>query len=152
MNAKPDLSPSGWMGDTRRGASMGRPSKLGDTAASLREAEVNAGALLASRDKALRQGQSLADSEESIRLAYQRVYTLRTKLKAEQAAPVKVALQRVRLDSGGYDSGGAYWGIGTPLYWAGSDDGTIDLWFRATSRDAAKAHVRSLHPHANFYR
>jgi hypothetical protein len=28
----------------------------------------------------------------------------------------KVYKKRVRLDSGGYDSGGAYWGIGSPLY------------------------------------
>jgi len=28
----------------------------------------------------------------------------------------KVYKKRVRLDSGGYDSGGAYWGLGAPLY------------------------------------
>ena len=33
-----------------------------------------------------------------------------------------VYLSRVKLDSGGYDDGGAYWGIGQPLYCAYSDD------------------------------
>lgn len=28
----------------------------------------------------------------------------------------KICRKRVRLDSGGYDMGGAYWGLGAPLY------------------------------------
>jgi hypothetical protein len=64
----------------------------------------------------------------------------------------KWTLQRVRIDAGGYDSGGAYWGTGTPLYWACSADGEAELFFRATSRDAAKAHVRRLYSLATFYR
>ena len=65
---------------------------------------------------------------------------------------VKVALRRIRLNHGGYDAGGAYWGHGTPLYWAGSDTGVVDLWFRASDREAAKAHVREAFPNATFYR
>jgi hypothetical protein len=64
----------------------------------------------------------------------------------------KLTLQRIRLDSGGYDSGGAYWGIGAPLYWCASDDGTIDMFFRAASRDKAKEHVRVQYPTVRFYR
>ena len=64
---------------------------------------------------------------------------------------VKVSLRRIRLDSGGYDSGGAYWGIGAPLYWAASEDGAVDMWFRARDRDSAKAIVREKHPGAVFY-
>jgi hypothetical protein len=26
-------------------------------------------------------------------------------------------LRRIRINSGGYDDGGAYWGLGAPLYW-----------------------------------
>lgn len=26
-------------------------------------------------------------------------------------------LRRIRLNNGGYDRGGAYWGVGAPLYW-----------------------------------
>ena len=66
--------------------------------------------------------------------------------------PVKVSLQRIRLNSGGYDSGGAYWGLGRPLYWAGSDIGAVDIWFRASDRAAAKVHVRASFPNATFYR
>ncbi|MER8924302.1 hypothetical protein [Mesorhizobium sp. M0859] len=71
--------------------------------------------------------------------------------KAMVAYAPKVTLQRVRLDSGGYDHCGAYWGIGSPLYWAATDDGQLDETFRASSRDAAKAHVRESIPHATFY-
>ena len=64
----------------------------------------------------------------------------------------KVRLFRVNLDSGGYDDGGAYWGIGPPsVYCAESDDGYREF-FRASSRDAAKAEVLELHPEARFYR
>jgi hypothetical protein len=64
----------------------------------------------------------------------------------------KVALQRIRLDRGGYDAGGAYWGIGQPLYWGGSDDGLVDLWFRASSRGDAKDKVVAQFRGATFYR
>lgn len=48
-----------------------------------------------------------------------------------------VAVRRVRLDRGGYDKGGAYWGTGEPLWYAsGSDDG--ESYRRAPNRDAAK--------------
>lgn len=44
-----------------------------------------------------------------------------------------MTLRRVTLDSGGYDSGGAYWGLGEPLWRAeAADDSTA--YFRAESR------------------
>lgn len=61
-------------------------------------------------------------------------------------------LQRVRLDSGGYDAGGAYWGIGAPLYWYGSEDGSADGFIRGTTRNAAKAAIRETYPGARFFR
>lgn len=64
----------------------------------------------------------------------------------------RVSLQRIRINGGGYDRGGAYWGIGQPLYWAGDESGALDLFFRAASREAAKAHIRSMWPDAKFYR
>lgn len=63
-----------------------------------------------------------------------------------------LSLRRIPINSGGYDSGGAYWGLGQPLYWCGNDDGDIDLFFRARDRAAAKAHVRETYPDARFYR
>lgn len=63
----------------------------------------------------------------------------------------KVTLRKIRLNRGGYDPGGAYWGIGQPLYWAGDESGALDLFFRAPSRAAAKQHVLDLWPEAKFY-
>lgn len=64
----------------------------------------------------------------------------------------RMSLRRIRLDRGGYDSGGAYWGRGQPLYWAGSDCGLVDLFFRARDRQDAKAQVQSRYPTARFFR
>ena len=65
----------------------------------------------------------------------------------------RVYLRRVRLDSGGYDSGGAYWGIGQRLYHACeySRDG-LDVFFRAADRAAAKAKLRADYPEIRFYK
>lgn len=55
----------------------------------------------------------------------------------------KLSLQRVRIDCGGYDAGGAYWGLGQPLYVATDGDG-IEVFVRAPDREAAKTAVRDL--------
>lgn len=67
-------------------------------------------------------------------------------------------LSRVRLDTGGYDQGGAYWGIGDPLYRAlsaediGENDEHVELFVRASSRDYAKDAIKARVPGATFYR
>jgi len=67
-------------------------------------------------------------------------------------------LQRVRLNSGGYDAGGAYWGLGPRLYWwaitirEGDSVDECSGYFRARDRAAAKAHIREVHPNAKFFR
>lgn len=66
----------------------------------------------------------------------------------------RISLQRVRLNSGGYDSGGAYWGLGAPL-WCAMDHTGETVFLRARNRLAAKAHIRAEHdmPAAvRFYR
>jgi hypothetical protein len=63
----------------------------------------------------------------------------------------RVTLRRIRLDRGGYDSGGAYWGHGQPLYYAGSNCGRLDIFFRAANRIDAKAKVTARYPAARFY-
>jgi hypothetical protein len=74
------------------------------------------------------------------------------KFLAEYAGNGKVKLGRVELNSGGYDSGGAYWGCGVPLWRAAftTSDGCeeVETFFRAYSREAAKAKL----PGAKFYR
>ncbi|MNQ25017.1 hypothetical protein D3C85_382290 [compost metagenome] len=75
-------------------------------------------------------------------------------------APRRFYLERVRLNNGGYDAGGAYWGIGCPLYRAYSDtsaDGKTNLtpvetFHRARTRDDAKTEVRKAYPAAHFFR
>jgi hypothetical protein len=73
---------------------------------------------------------------------------------------VRLHVARVRLDSGGYDSGGAYWGMGAPLYRVWSDDAvetptgpeSVDYFLRAWDREEAKEHARVKYPQATFYR
>ena len=64
----------------------------------------------------------------------------------------KLYLQRIDLDSGGYDKNGTYFGHGSPLWWYASADGTIDAMLRAHNRDAAKEYVRVRYPKAKFFR
>jgi hypothetical protein len=67
-------------------------------------------------------------------------------------------LQRVRLNSGGYDSSGSYWGHGQPLFYFMFDDGgKIESGtLRASDRNAAKEKVRTFNlshiPNIVFYR
>ena len=63
----------------------------------------------------------------------------------------KLSLQRVRINNGGYDALGTYWGVGEPLYWCANADCTIDFALRASSREQAKAIVRKTYPNAKFY-
>lgn len=64
----------------------------------------------------------------------------------------KLQLQRVRINSGGYDDGGAYWGLGSPLYVVMDRDGDR-VYFRASGREDAKRIVReSYGDDARFYR
>ena len=64
--------------------------------------------------------------------------------------PQRMNLQRVRLDAGGYDSGGAYWGHGKPLFRAWSDD--VEFYTRATDRTEARALTLQRHPLAKIRR
>ncbi len=59
---------------------------------------------------------------------------------------IKVTLQKVRLNNGGYDRLGAYWGNGNPLYHASctyADGQEVDYHFRARNRAHAKEIVRT---------
>lgn len=71
---------------------------------------------------------------------------------ADTEEGVKLTLRRVRLDSGGYDSNGTYFGSGTPLYWYADEAGTVDAMVRGSTREAAKKEIRQTYPNARFYR
>ena len=72
-------------------------------------------------------------------------------------SPFRFYLQRVRLDVGGYDGGGAYWGVGAPLYRFEAGEGEDDLrdwpsgFLRARTRADAKRQLRDTYPAARFY-
>jgi hypothetical protein len=63
----------------------------------------------------------------------------------------KIYLRRVPLDRGGYDQGGAYWGIGAPLWESIDQDGNGRI-FRANSRKLAKESILADFPDARFYK
>ncbi|MDP2374394.1 hypothetical protein [Reyranella sp.] len=68
----------------------------------------------------------------------------------EDAPPFRLA--RVRMvDGGAYDAGGAYWGLGDPLYYYEGPIADINGYVRGATRDAAKAAVRQFHPAARFF-
>jgi len=67
----------------------------------------------------------------------------------------KVRLERIRINSQGYDASGAYWGVGQPVWhaWADGDNGfELEMHYRALDRDAAKAKVIAQCPNATFFR
>jgi hypothetical protein len=77
----------------------------------------------------------------------------RPSFMADNPFAVKFHLHAVPLDSGGYDSGGAYWGsrrAGERLYraWTGCAEQFMD----ATSREHAKTLILADWEHAKFYR
>lgn len=62
----------------------------------------------------------------------------------------KTSLVRVRLDRGGYDDSGRYFGRGEPLWSFDNRDSWGHL--RAPTRAAAKAELRAKCPRIRFYR
>lgn len=56
-----------------------------------------------------------------------------------ECGPRSIRLYRVNIDSQGYDDGGAYWGIGEPLYCAQGENGDYRDFVRAQSRLSAVA-------------
>lgn len=86
-------------------------------------------------------------------------------LPVNRADPIKLHLQRIPLNSGGYDAGGAYWGFGSRLYWAIADaetliaypysepqQGRARVFVRALDREDAKEQIAAEIPGARFYR
>ncbi len=72
----------------------------------------------------------------------------------EPLLATKFHLQQLSIDRGGYDSGGAYWGIG-PYLWIAYADGTEEeqrVFVRAWNRGTAKHLVRSKFKNAKFFR
>ena len=64
----------------------------------------------------------------------------------------KFYVERIRLDSGGYDSGGAYWGTPNDVFRYESEDGATYGTLRADSLRDARSQVSELFPGAEFIR
>lgn len=64
----------------------------------------------------------------------------------------KLFLRRIRLNQGGYDRNGTYFGWGGPLYWVTSEEGEVDYMLRAINRDSARAMVLVRYPNAKVRR
>ncbi len=54
-------------------------------------------------------------------------------------APTKLTVSRVRLNSGGYDSHGGYWGGGAPLFYVENEDTGEAVHVRAADAKSARA-------------
>lgn len=72
--------------------------------------------------------------------------------EAPSDAALRFTLRRVRLNAGGYDRLGTYFGAGEPLYWYASEGGEVDAMLRADSRVGAKAQIRKRYARATFTR
>jgi hypothetical protein len=70
----------------------------------------------------------------------------------DRTAPVKLHVRRVRLDPGGYDPNGTYFGTGEPLYWVADADCDVDFVLRARDREHAKRQALADYPNARFFR
>jgi len=57
---------------------------------------------------------------------------------SDESPTGRIRLFRVRLDSGGYDDGGAYWGHGAPLYCASNGRGYLRCIRANTRKEAAQ--------------
>jgi len=64
---------------------------------------------------------------------------------------VKLFLSKVRIDNGGYDSNGTYFGHDIPLYWYADEDLMIDDVLRAKNRNDAKQQILEKYPNAKFF-
>lgn len=76
----------------------------------------------------------------------------RARLESLRAAPLRFYLQRARMTAdGAYDSGGAHWGQGLPVYLARSTCDRVQRSFRAPTRYGAILQLREEFPAARVY-
>lgn len=64
----------------------------------------------------------------------------------QAATPARLSIRKVRLNGGGYDSSGTYWGRGMPLYCVEDIDTGMRLFVRASDRATVVEQVRASFP------
>lgn len=55
-------------------------------------------------------------------------------VRAPKSAKIKLSIERVNIDRGGYDDEGRYFGHGEPLFRVHDDEGLVDFRMRYSSR------------------
>ena len=74
-----------------------------------------------------------------------------SKHASDTSAEIKFYLREVRLDSGGYDTNGTYFGWHQRLYWYADAEGKVDATLRASNRVEAIDTIRTEYPRAKFF-
>lgn len=64
--------------------------------------------------------------------------------------PIQLIVHHLPFVDGDYDSGGAYWGAGTPLWRAVEPEGPVEFFIRAKDRWEALAVVREEYPNVHI--
>lgn len=65
---------------------------------------------------------------------------------------MKFYLRRIRLNNGGYDALGCYWGVGAPLYhYEDFETAMISGEVRAHNRWVAMSKIAHMYPDATFF-
>lgn len=62
----------------------------------------------------------------------------------------KVSITKERLNNGGYDRDGVYFGVGEPLYYVMDEDGIYGDYIRASCREEAIELAREIYPLAKI--
>jgi hypothetical protein len=68
------------------------------------------------------------------------------------ATTPNTCVRRERINQGGYDSTGYYWGTGEPLYRVECEDTGDVHYYRADDREEAKSIHSRRFPEARYYR
>jgi hypothetical protein len=89
---------------------------------------------------------------DTSRLVCKHVYALWDVPMAKNTAEMFVTLHRVTLNRDGYDRDGCYWGIGLPLYYHSSFDGSVEGYLRASDRESAVFKAEKLHQPGSWFR
>ena len=63
---------------------------------------------------------------------------------------IKLYLQKLRINKGGYDDHGVYYGVGRPVYTYYSDNEPITGEVRAIDREDAKCLIEEKYPNKEF--
>jgi hypothetical protein len=66
----------------------------------------------------------------------------------------KLYLEKLRWVDGAYDQGGAYWGMGDPIYRASGETATecLEIFVRAKDREDAKKQIKEIFEGATFHK